>query len=90
MDGCDISKGLGESISGKWSGDVDLNDGSLEQQYAAYKDRLAFVDGLALGDHNSMMCIENDLSTIKKEMDADIVFITAGDYLNVLYMYMYK
>ena len=36
------------------------------------------------------MCIENDLSTIKKEMDADIVFITAGDYLNVLYMFMYK
>ena len=34
------------------------------------------------------MCIENDLSTIKKEMDADIVFITAGGY--VLYMYMYK
>ena len=25
-DGCDIVKGISESVSGKWSGDVDLND----------------------------------------------------------------
>ena len=66
------------------------NGGSKRMGMIFQKDwgSLSVPSGLALGDHSSMMCTENDLSTIKKEMDADIVFITASDY--VLYMYMYK
>ena len=30
-DGVDVVKGLCESVRGVWSGDVDLNDGKLEQ-----------------------------------------------------------
>jgi len=29
-DGCDVNKGLKESAKLKWSGDVDLSDGSLQ------------------------------------------------------------
>ena len=36
-DGCDINKGLKESVQQKWSGDVDLNDGHLQKQYEAYQ-----------------------------------------------------
>jgi len=36
-DGCDINKGLKESVQQKWSGDVDLNDGQVEKQYEAYQ-----------------------------------------------------
>ena len=28
-DGCDINEGLKESVRTKWSGDFDLNDGSI-------------------------------------------------------------
>ena len=39
-DGCDINKGLKESAKLKWSGDVDLSDGSLQEQYDNYKKHL--------------------------------------------------
>ena len=31
-DGTDIVKGLCQSVSGQWSGDVDLDDGKLQHQ----------------------------------------------------------
>ena len=42
-DGVDVVKGLGESMKGDWSGDVDLNDGKLDLLYQEYRRRL---DGL--------------------------------------------
>jgi len=37
-DGCNIVKGLKESTKLQWSGDVDLANGALEEQYKAYKE----------------------------------------------------
>ena len=39
-DGTDVSKGLWESVSGEWAGDVDLNDGKLQQAYEQHQDRI--------------------------------------------------
>ena len=39
-DGCDINQGLKESLQRQWSGDVDLNDGSLQKQYDDYINRI--------------------------------------------------
>ena len=39
-DGCDLVKGLKESVKLQWSGDVDLNDGQLQKQYEEYVSRL--------------------------------------------------
>jgi len=39
-DGCDVNKVLKESAKLQWSGDVDLSDRSLQQQYDKYKQRL--------------------------------------------------
>ena len=47
-DGCDIVKGLKESTKLQWSGDVDLNDGSLQEQYETYGKHLEFVKKLGL------------------------------------------
>ena len=41
--GCDITKGLKESVKLQWSGDVDLNDGALQEQCeanATYSEKL--------------------------------------------------
>ena len=35
-DGTDLVSGLGESVSGEWSGDIDLND----RTYMAYRKHL--------------------------------------------------
>ena len=36
--GTDVLKGLWESVSEEWAGDVDLNDGNLKQMYEQYKE----------------------------------------------------
>ena len=46
-DGVDVLPGLGESMRMEWSGDVDLNDGSLQRQYDAYIQRLDFINDYA-------------------------------------------
>ncbi len=79
-DGCDLSKGLGESVGGVWSGDVDLNDGSLESQYSSYCERLSFVEGLGLRDRSTKPCIMSDMVKIRDEFQNDIKFVTEGYY----------
>ena len=47
-DGVDVMAGLGESVRKEWSGDVDLNDGKVNQIHDAYLSRLkAISDALA-------------------------------------------
>ena len=38
-DACDVVSGLGESVKGEWSGNIDLNDGKLKSLYDQYCDR---------------------------------------------------
>ena len=45
-DGCDLVAGLGESIRLEWSGNVDLNTGSLQQLYQSYRSLLNLVASL--------------------------------------------
>ena len=52
-DGTDIDKGLWQSTSGEWSGDVDLNDGKLQQEYNRYKLRMEAIDSVGL--HKSLV-----------------------------------
>ena len=42
-DGCDIVRGLKESVKMEWSGDVELNDGKVAMLHAEYKSRLRFL-----------------------------------------------
>jgi len=39
-DGADVLSGLGESVKGEWSG--DLNDGSTQQLYTNYRKQIDF------------------------------------------------
>ena len=49
-DGCDLNKGLKESARGQWSGDVDLNDGSLQlkNNMKGYRTRLEVAANVGL------------------------------------------
>ena len=42
-DGCNLVKGLCESVAGVWSGDVDLNNASLQHSIDEYKSKLSFI-----------------------------------------------
>jgi len=54
-DGCDLVKGLKESVKLKWSGDVDLNDGELQEQYNKYIGRLESVKKAGLLQEHAEM-----------------------------------
>ncbi len=43
-------KGLFESTKGVWSGDVDLNDGHLQQLYRQYESRCKFIEGVGVNE----------------------------------------
>ena len=87
-DGCNLNKGLKESARGQWSGDVDLNDGSLQKQYESYKTRLevAAKVGLKGGKEGAL----KDLNVVKDEISKDIQYVTTGmkvdDLLIVAYI----
>lgn len=48
-DGVDVVSGLSESSHMEWSGDVDLNNGSIEEMHQAYINRLKFIDNVGVG-----------------------------------------
>ena len=79
-DGCDIVKGLKESTKLQWSGDVDLNDGSLQEQYETYRKRLEFVKKLGL---NIEHCeVTGQLKRILDDISDDLKFIYSGKNSN--------
>ncbi|XP_065900800.1 uncharacterized protein [Dysidea avara] len=72
-DGCDITKGLKESVKLQWSGDVDLNDGSLQKQCDAYNKRLKMAENAGL-DRNQA---GEDFKNILKDLAEDLNFLNA-------------
>jgi len=56
-DGTDVLKGLWQSVSGEWAGDVDLNDGKLQRQYSIFKKRLQKIQCIGL-DYKSIAEIQ--------------------------------
>ena len=80
-DGTDVVKGLWESVSGEWSGDIDLNDGKLNQLYKEFKDRLAWVKCMAIGNIPPEQ-IKKHLTKALEDNSADLAFVTSGTSCN--------
>ena len=75
-DGCDVRKGLWESMRSIWSGDKDLGDGTLQALYDEYKVRCAFVKGI--GTSGGSRVILNDVGTLLVELQKDLEFLSTG------------
>ena len=89
-DGVDVVKGLKESVRGLWSGDADLNDGTLATLRLKYDQRLKATANLGLGGRGTLPLIETDLNGALQELDSDLSFIHSGKYIVCTYMYMTK
>ena len=72
--GCDITKGLKESVKLQWSSDVDLNDGYLQEQYDRYKKRLELAEKAGLQRDK----VGNDLNELLEDLVKDFNFIHSG------------
>ena len=77
-DGNDIVKGLWQSVAGEWSGDIDLNDGKLQQQYCRYKQKIDVIDSIGLNKSlvETKLDLSRELSAIKNELK----FVSQGIY----------
>ena len=82
-DGCDITKGLKESVKLKWSGDVDLNDGKLQEQYEQYKKRLELAEKAGLKRDK----VENDLIELRQDLVKDLDYINSGKLYKCINIY---
>ena len=64
-------KGLKESVKLKWSGDVDLNDGALQEQYNKYLGRLESVKKVGLVQEHA----SNELRRILEDIAKDLQYV---------------
>ena len=62
-DGTDIQEELRESVRNEWSGDVDLDDGKLQDKYLKYVEYIKFVNSNGMKDRTSSDTIKEDLKT---------------------------
>ena len=64
-------------MRGIWSGDVNLNDGDLEQQFEEYQRRIEDIKGLQLvtSDREGMYL---HLDSVLQPLNADLDFIHSG------------
>ena len=82
-DGTDVVKGLWESVSGQWSGDVDLNDGRLNDLYKNHRDRIAWVKRIGL-NNSTLNQIKTDLAKALDDNSTDLTFVTSGVLLSIV------
>lgn len=64
-------KGIWESTTGKWSGDVDMNDGQLQQLYQSYHQQLQWYDGIGQSSQATPEIIEQDLRVALQKTDSN-------------------
>ena len=84
-DGVDVVKGIGESVRGDWSGNVDLNDGALDALFLEYRNVLretAEIGGL--GQRQQSAAITEDLTVAMGNLKHYLTFISKSKLLKVI------
>ena len=77
-DGVHVVKGLGESVGGEWCGDVDLNDGILNQLFQDYRRLLEEASQIGLGERKHSANIATDLTAAAERVEGYLTFIHDG------------
>ena len=73
-DGCDLTSGLSESVNGKWSGDVNVDQEALDKLYQVYQTKLSSVNELGTSDDKKFQA---DLVQIETETVEDVKVINS-------------
>lgn len=76
-DACDVRKGLRESVTGKWSGDADLDDAELKNWRAEYQNRKEFARLFGLKDRSDDLL--EDLRILAITLEKDLELLKEGE-----------
>ena len=79
-DGCDLVSGLTESVRLEWEGDVDLDDGLLQESYDAYIQRLNFLEEIGVGSRSDPASLDKDLKECLQILRADKEFLLKSKF----------
>ena len=77
-DGCDIVSGLKESVKKEWSGDVDLNDGSVQILHEQYLECLEFLGSVGVGQRRFRETLERDLLKLKNDLMVQLTYLSSS------------
>ena len=80
-DGVDVVPGITESVRKEWSGDVDLNDGSIEQTHEADMKRVKSTQNIGLGHRKRHSLVQQDLVQLELDLTDDVTFLSSGNVL---------
>jgi len=69
-----VVKGLWQSVSDEWGGDVDLSDATLQHLYKEFQDTLVWIISIGLNNLD-IIHIKKDL---QKVLSSDLQFISTG------------
>ena len=65
-------------MRGEWSGDIDLNDGQLQQMFEQYQSRLQFISAIGLDERRDHGLILTDLKQENQSLENDLEFLAAS------------
>ncbi len=77
-DGVDIVSGIQESVRQQWFGDVDLDDGKLQEMYQEYMNLVMLVDNIGLGPSRDSSVVISQLSKCLKFLREDKEYLVQG------------
>ena len=86
-DGCDVVPGICESVTLKWSGDIDLNTGELQASYKEYRARLRFIAEIGLKTRQERCIVMEDLKKVRQQLVDEKDFAIQGMVKVVLTMH---
>ena len=76
-------KGIGESMKGEWSGDIDLSDGKLNLLHHDYRRLLEETSHVGLDNRRSSPLIAADIRAASERLKDYLSFIHGGDHTHV-------
>ena len=74
---------LCESAKGVWSGDVDLNDGSLQQLYRDHQARLEFISAIGVNSRPGISTIKSDLEDMLQYISKELQLCTESKHIHI-------
>ena len=80
-EGCDVPD-LYESVTLKWSGNIDLNTGELQAFYKEYRARLRFIAEIGLKTRQGRCIVMEDLKKVRQQLADEKDFAIQGSIHN--------
>ena len=89
-DGCDITGGLKESMKNEWSGDVDLNDGTVHKLHHEYVESLSFLAAVGIKARRTPDVLMSDLKHLQADLETHLTYLSSSKKIYCIFSIVRK